>query len=160
RLAGIAAAAADTRHEIRTVQKSISELTAGTALGETADALVEAQNRVATLVQLGALEGRLGALRRRRAGLRKKLHTAHLEVGTAHQNWMDLLSKLCLPQTLSIDEALSAWQHLSESSDRLKAWQEADRELQLVDGVWESYRQRIVDLARRLEPVDHDASEP
>ncbi len=91
------------------------------------------------------------ALRRKRAGLRKRLHTAHLEVGTARQNWNDLLSKIGFPQTLTTDEALAAWQLLSEAADRLRAWKDAARELQMVDGIWANYRQRIVELARRID---------
>ena len=141
------------------------ELTGGAALGDRADGdmaeqVSEAQNHIAELIQMTASQGRLRTLRRKRAGLRKKLHTAHLEVGTARQNWNDLLSKIGFPQTLSVDEALASWQLLSEAADRLKTWREAARELQLVDGIWESYRQRIAELARRLESGARETSEP
>ena len=160
RLAGVAAAISAARLEIRSVQSSISELSGGEAPGGMADEMIEAQHQIAELVQLGAHQVRLQALRRKRAGWRKKLDTAQLEVGTARQNWNDLLSKTGFPQSLSIDQALAAWQLLSAAAERLKGWKEATRELQLIDGIWENYRQRIVELARRMGSEAVETTEP
>ena len=174
RLASVAAAVTATRHEIGSVQSAIaglnsalsgdlkhgSTLEKGKAAGDLTEQLIDVRNEIAGLIELRAQQGRLGALRRRRAALRKKLHTAHLEVGTARQNWNDLLSRIGFPQTSAIDEALTAWQSLSEAAGRLKEWKEAAREVQLVNGIWESYRQRIVELARRMESGVREKNEP
>jgi uncharacterized protein YhaN len=164
RLAGVETAISAARIEIGSVETEVAaltaELTGGEPLGDMAGLLIEAQSKIAELVQLGFQERRLRALRKKRAALRKRLHTAHLEVGTARQNWSDLLSKIGFPQALSSDQALASWQRLSEAADRLTAWKETGRELQLVDGIWVNYSKRIVELARRIGSGDRETSEP
>jgi len=160
RLAGIEDALTTTRLEIRSVQSAIAAETKDTLLGNLAEQRIEAQNDIAAIAELTGQENRIQGLRKRYAALRKRLHTAHLEVGTARQNWNDLLAKIGLPQTLSADEALASWQLLSRAAEQLRAWKEADREFQLLDGIWANYRQRIVELSRRIESGVVESNEP
>jgi uncharacterized protein YhaN len=168
RLAGVEGAISAARLETRSVQSAIGGLTmeltgdrtGRAALGTVSELSIEAQQKIAELMQLGVQQRRLRALRKKRANLRKRLHTAHLEVGTARQNWTDLLSKIGFRQTLSSDEALSSWRLLAEAADRLTDWKEAGRELQMVDGIWVNFRQRIVELARRIDSGPINANEP
>jgi uncharacterized protein YhaN len=125
-----------------------------------AELICQAQNQIAALVEMAASQRRLRALKHKYVACRKKLETAEREIATARHNWTEVLSSIGLPQTFSIDEALAAWQLLVDAAERLTAWKQADRELQTVNGIWEDYRERIVDLARRLPASGNTADDP
>src|SRR5262249_22436106 len=112
-----------------------------------AELICQAQDQIAALAEMAAGQRRLRAMRRKNSACRKKLETAQREIGTARHNWNEVLSRLGLPETLSIDEALAAWQLLVDAAERLTAWKQAGHELQTLSGIWEDYRQRIVELA-------------
>lgn len=150
RLTDLDAAAAVLSREINALHAAIRHANGGETIVETSDRIVEAQQHIAGLVELNSLQERQHSLRRRRAALKKRLQTALLEAGTARQSWNDLLLKIGIPATQSIDEALAAWQRLVGAAERLAEWQQAGRELSLVDGIRDSYRQRISELCRRL----------
>jgi uncharacterized protein YhaN len=160
RLGDVDAIAAALTHEITALQTMILRANGGKTIGETSDLIVEAQQHIADLVELGSRQQRLRAFRRRLAGLKKRLHTSNLEVGTARQSWNDLLQKIGIPNTLSIDEALAAWQLLVVAAERLEEWKHSGRELSLVDGIRKEYRQRILELARRLPEMPGENRDP
>jgi uncharacterized protein YhaN len=160
RLADVDQTAAALAQEIAALHTTILSANGGQTIGESADLIVEAQEDIAELAALTTRQDRLHALRRRLAGLRKRLHTANLEVGSARHSWNALLLKIGIPQTLSIEEAQNCWQHLVAAAEWLEKWKYSGRELSLVDGIRDGYRQRISDLARRLPGANGENRDP
>jgi uncharacterized protein YhaN len=154
RLATIDAAAAVVRREIDQVRLDLKRLARDEPQFDAADLLVAAQERLNRAIELEADQRRLVAMHRRLALLRKKLPTAHLEVGTARESWQNLLERIGFPQSDAISEAATAWQLLTEAAEQLRLWKHAQSDLQLVDGLWESWRRRIAELGYRLG-ADH-----
>jgi uncharacterized protein YhaN len=160
RLREIESASLTATNELQTVRATIRQ-TAGDdhASGDPSAIICQAQDRIGELLQLAAHQRRLRGMRRKLVVCRKKLATARREVATARQNWLDLLARLGLPDSPSIDEALARWQLLTVAGERLAACQAAQREGQTVSSIWTSYRRRIMDLDRRLSPGDGEARE-
>jgi uncharacterized protein YhaN len=125
-----------------------------------AELICHAQDQIAALVELAASQRRLRGMRRKLAGARRKLQTARREAATARANWTELLATLNLPESLPVDEALGAWQVLIGAAERRAAWEQAAHELQTVSDLWEGYRQRMQELARRLPKGDRAVSDP
>ncbi|MBI3864787.1 MAG: hypothetical protein HY290_23160, partial [Planctomycetia bacterium] len=150
RLTDVDATAAALARDIAELRSTIGLTPGGETIGDTSSRIIAAQEQIAGLVDLAARQNRLHALRRRLASLKKRLHTAHLEAGTARQSWNELVLKIGIPGGESIDDSLAAWQLLAIASDRLIEWKQSSRELSLVEGILDSYRQRIVELGRRL----------
>jgi uncharacterized protein YhaN len=125
-----------------------------------ASLLCQAQDQVASFVELAASQRRLRGMRRKLAGLRKKREIARREIATARSHWTELLAELGFPETLSVDEALAAWQLMVGAAERLAAWKQADHERQTISAIWEGYRQRMQELARRLPEGDSEVLEP
>ncbi|MGE5191965.1 MAG: ATP-binding protein [Deltaproteobacteria bacterium] len=99
-------------------------------------------------------------MRQNLAKARQKLETARREVATARSNWTELLAGLGFPETLSVDEALAAWQLLVGAAERLSAWKQSCRELETLSGLWDEFRQRMQELARRLPAGGADVVDP
>ena len=160
RLGEIETAAAAAAGELHILRESIRRVAGSeSATGDPSTLVCQAQDKIGELVELAAHQRKLHGMRRHLAACRKKLATADREVGTARQNWNELLAKLGFPESLSVDEALAAWQLLAVAAERLSAWNLAQREWHAVDAIWESYRQRIAELERRLPQGADEPSE-
>ncbi|MBS0262158.1 MAG: AAA family ATPase, partial [Planctomycetes bacterium] len=142
-LAGVAA-------DLSALRSTIDSAHVGKSLEETAQLVEDAQEELAELTALGARQQRLQGLRRKLARARRKRQTAILEVGTARHSWNELLQKIGITSSISIDDALQRWQELVAATETLRAADQARRELSLVESILDGYRQRIIDLARRL----------
>jgi hypothetical protein len=143
RLSEIEQASAAAATELAGVGDEIRRAISGIpSADEPATLICQAQDRVGELVELAAHQRRLRGMRRDLVAARKKLEIARREVGTARAHWTDLVAKLGLPETLSVDEALAAWQLLVEAAGRLDACRMARAELQSASGLWDDCRQR------------------
>jgi len=151
RLGEIETASIAAARELQTLRDSIRRVDGNEPPAGDASTLVcQAQDRIGELVELSAHQRKLRGMRQHLAACRKKLATAEREAGTARQNWNELIAKLGFPEALAVDEALAAWQRLAVAAERLSALKLAQREAHAVNSIWESYRQRIAELERRL----------
>lgn len=161
RLGEIETASAAAASELKILRDSIRRVAGDDpAAGDLSALVCQAQDKIGELVELAAHQRKLQGMRRNLAACRKKLETAHREVGTARQNWNELLAKFGFPESVRVDEALAAWQLLAVAAERLSAWNLSRRELQTVSEIWDSYRQRIVDLGRRLPEGSGEGADP
>jgi uncharacterized protein YhaN len=153
RLKEIESASLAATSELHALRESISQAVGeGERRGDPSALICQAQARIGELLEMAAHQRKLRGMHSKLAACRKKLATARREVATANQNWNDLLRGIGLPEALSIDETLAAWQLLSVAAERQAACKAAEREWQAVSLIWNSYRNRIADLERRLSP--------
>lgn len=164
---------AGTLAELRDVRKSIEDLTAeasaaaqdGSASPPDAsldggELVRRAAERVAELVDLSQHQRNLRSLRRRLEQNRQKLKVARREVATVRDTWSELLNENGLPETLSAGEALDTWQQLLEAGEALTRHDHARTAADSVESLWNSCRQKIAEVGRRIGCDEVDYEQP
>ena len=155
---------ASTLGELRDVQASIAGLSGGATPGgspiDGGELVRQAAERVAELVELARHQRGLQTLHRRLRSTRQKRQIARREVTTARATWGDLLNQIGLPESLQAGEALDSWQRLLEAVEGLRHRNQVCAERDVIDGLFQSFRNNLEGFGRTIPGAPSDYSDP
>jgi len=125
-----------------------------------ADLIAEITHRLSELQSLVEDRQRIKTNRGKLADLRERFQAVQRDTAAARQAWCDVLLQLGLAESVRIEEAFEAWQHVVEAHDLWRAWHAAEEDLTGDRQTWNSFRQRIEELGRRIDRWDFDYARP
>jgi uncharacterized protein YhaN len=136
------------------------QTTTNPAFVSEADLIAEITHRLSELQRLREDREQTKTDRGRLADLRERFQTVQRETATARQAWCDVLLQLGLSESVRIEEAFEGWQKVVEAHDRWRVWNAAEEDLTRDRQTWNSFRQRIEVLGRRIDRWNFDYAKP
>ena len=152
--------------ELETVRAHIATLVGDVGQQRQLTSEDEAQLTLQTLQRINDLEKLtrdeeiIAHRRRRLSDLRTRFRSAQQDLSQARQQWCETLRDLGLDETVKVSQAFETWQYVLEASELRHNMNAVAPEVEGYRRTWDSVRDRIAAVAKKLPRTQPNAEQP